>query len=219
MTPIVNCDNIVRAIHLARIGNLNVTFLFQENISAVQRREVNTYVAQYCNVTNLENADIVLEYLPPYDLVEHFNYQIYFPIATTATPLEILTLDTLNKAGHTLLKTAYERLGYETFDVERIMKIAKTIATLGQYDCIALEHLAEAIMYRSFDRELLKSSWTNEELAEILKSMQWEDEYARWRFTGDYEDLPPSAQHEWEGIMWGWQDCISMFKTKINLNL
>ena len=59
----------------------------------------------------------------------------------------------IDEAGNNLLKTAMEKLGLSARAYDRILKVARTIADLDDCTTIETSHLAEAIQYRSLDRE------------------------------------------------------------------
>ena len=53
-----------------------------------------------------------------------------------------------------LLKLAMAEIGYSARAYDKILKLTRTIADLAGKDTISAEHVAEAIQYRSLDRNL-----------------------------------------------------------------
>ena len=67
---------------------------------------------------------------------------------------EIRKLCVLSDAAKDLLKTAMEELHFSARAYDKILKVARTIADLAASEAILPDHIAEAIQYRSLDRQL-----------------------------------------------------------------
>ncbi len=75
----------------------------------------------------------------------HFNAQM--------SPTMTKQICEIDETSQALIKLAMEKLGLSARAYDRILKVARTIADLAESEQIEPEHLAEAIHYRSLDRE------------------------------------------------------------------
>jgi len=65
---------------------------------------------------------------------------------------QLRKLCALDDAGERTLETAVRRMGLSARAHDRILKVARTIADLDGVERVTAKHLAEAVQYRSLDR-------------------------------------------------------------------
>ena len=69
------------------------------------------------------------------------------------TPRDLRQFCRIGEAGDALLRTAIAKLGLSARAYHRVLKIARTLADLEGAAEIGTAHVAEAIQYRSLDRD------------------------------------------------------------------
>jgi magnesium chelatase family protein len=77
------------------------------------------------------------------------------PVNAAMTPDALRRHCRLDAAGQRLLDQAFEKLGLSARALDRILKVARTVADLEGAPAIRPAHLAEAIQYRALDRRFL----------------------------------------------------------------
>lgn len=74
-------------------------------------------------------------------------------INSKLSPHEIVEFCKLDNHAQQLLTSALEKFGISARTYHRILKVARTIADLGDSSQIQSEHIAQAIQYRKYDRQ------------------------------------------------------------------
>jgi magnesium chelatase family protein len=85
---------------------------------------------------------------------ERFGAGTATPTNAAMGPGDLARHCAIEPSGRALLDTAFEKLGLSARALDRILKVARTIADLSGGGPIRAPHLAEAIQYRSLDRRV-----------------------------------------------------------------
>ncbi len=87
--------------------------------------------------------------------VERFGSQVATPTNAAMGPDQLRRFCRVDPAGRALLDAAFEKLGLSARALDRVLKVARTIADLNGSEAVRAAHLAEAIQYRSLDRRVV----------------------------------------------------------------
>ena len=103
----------------------------------------------------LESSDNVRERVAAARLVQQERFKEMKGVHSNAqmNTRQIRKYCKLNETGAQLIKTAMEKVGLSARAYDRILKVSRTIADLENCENIESHHLAEAIQYRSLDRD------------------------------------------------------------------
>ncbi len=102
-----------------------------------------------------EKSDVIRERVVAARNIQEVRYENSKGIYCNAqmSSKQLRQICKIDETGHVLLKNAMEKLSLSARAFDRILKVARTIADLDASEDIKTEHLAEAIQYRSLDRE------------------------------------------------------------------
>lgn len=106
-------------------------------------------------ITSTENSNHIRErvMLARAIQTERFKNNVGVYANAQISSKQLRKICVLDSAGEQLLKTAMQKLNLSARAYDRILKVARTIADLAKSEAILPEHVAEAIQYRSLDRE------------------------------------------------------------------
>ena len=111
--------------------------------------------SELSSVQKTEKSEVIRDRVIKARSIQQQRYQDVKGVYSNAQMSSKMLKDicVINQAGSNLLKVAMEKLNLSARAYDRILKVSRTIADLSGSNEIKIEHLAEAIQYRSLDRE------------------------------------------------------------------
>lgn len=147
--------NLSRAYEIAKLGGLSIRVVFAEDYKegSDDYAEIKEF---YGREVFKATGDLIIEITKPYQyetIVRNYETLPMIEERITKAAKNIKPECTLGQSSESLLKIAVQHLNLSLKDVKRVKQIAVTIAQLDEATEIKIEHIAEAIQYRSYTNE------------------------------------------------------------------
>ena len=119
--------------------------------------QVEVQSVKYSNISNKikgESSKIIKQRVNKARKIQENRYKEYNIFSNSdLTPNLIEKYCKLDDESKTILEKAFDKLNLSSRAYNRILKVARTIADLGERDNIDKGDIAEAIQYRSLDKK------------------------------------------------------------------
>lgn len=158
-------ENAMRAYEIAKCGNHNMLLLTNKiedgGVDKSQLNLLRNYFNSYFDPN--KPVDIYIEVVRPdfNTLVSSYKGetmdQVNERIKAFKENTHVITPSVIgvNDSIDNLIKVAYDRLGLCPYEIQIILDVATTIAKIDKAKEVKVEHIAEAIQYRSIQKEVL----------------------------------------------------------------
>lgn len=165
MNLIPFAEHVSRAYEIAKAGDHTIGFVVDDTDKTQphpKREDAEMLRDFYGLPESVENPDMIIELAIPHPdaifsaLIPTRKFETLEDIEQRIADFRmqgLIVSDDLNSSCLNLLKSAIEKLKLGLCDCHKILAVAKTIAGLGKSEKIFVEHIAEAIQYRSIDLE------------------------------------------------------------------
>jgi len=156
-------ENLFRAYEICMCGDHKLKLISTaDEDTSVDARQMSLLNEHFAEVITLEysDADILQEIVKPQleqllnsrcETIEDVDKRIA-AYKERCPDIEI----NISEASQRLLKTAYERLALQPYEVQIIINLAATIGKMDDSKFVDLIHIAEAIQFRSIDKTFKK---------------------------------------------------------------